>query len=406
MTHRASWIFAALLLAVLCVAGYREATLRAPASLGPDQEEYLASGVAAYEEQVFFWKAPLYSLWLAAFYRISGGDAARYARLEKGVSVLLLALMLGALAWRLIDGRTGLLAVFWTLQCKYLLVEPNNSHTLAAILFASSGLCLLTLKPAQRLPAALFALFLAAQVRAEMWLVLGGVIAILFLREGWERLREKRRTTLFAAGSVWWGVGLALALGVWTLFHFRQGSENHYRLLDEAFAQNFAANYVERNGLEAQYPSPWRSCHEIRRTVMPGAEGLVDAIRLHPGIVAAHIRHNVRVSLRAIPASVLGIDRKGLWALVVGLYLVSYLVTWTAPSTTTGWSRLSEEQKWQLGALAGSTIALVLSTWLFRAAARYYIQLIPVLLPALALALHWILGNRMRIHDQRHSSCL
>lgn len=399
-------IAGALLIALLAVTAYREIALRGAASLGPDQEEYLASGAAAYEKQVFFWKAPLYSLWLAAFYRISGGDAAFYPSLEKAISVLLLALMTGALSWRLVDARTGLLAIFWVLQCKYLVAEPNNSHTLAAILFALSGICLLALRPAYRLPASLFALYLSTQVRAEMRLVLLVMIGSLICHAAFERLVKKRRSSLAEAGGVWWGVGLTLALSLSLLFQARQGSESRYPLIDEAFAQNFAANYVERNHLQDRYPSPWKSCHEIWRAVLPGTEGMLGAFRTFPGIVAAHIRYNVEVSLRAIPASVLGINRKGLWLLVVALYLASYWLRWTAPSCEAGWSRLSRDQKRQLGMLAFSTIALVLNTWLFRAAARYYIQLIPVLPPLLFLTFHQRILHRFRIHDQRHSSGL
>ncbi|MFN0084188.1 MAG: hypothetical protein ACKVX9_02265 [Blastocatellia bacterium] len=396
---------AALLLALLFISAYREILSRGAPSLGPDQEEYLASGVAASETHVFFWKAPLYSLWLAAFYRIAGRDAAWYPSLEKAVSVILLALMTGALSWRLIDARTGLFAVFWVLQCKYLLVEPNNSHTLAAILTAASAICL-TLKQPYGLPSALFALYLSTLVRAEMRLVLVVMAGVLICRVALECAGKKRRPSLQASAVACWGACLLLAASLSLLFFLRQGGENRYPLIDEAFAQNFAACYVERNNLQAVYPNPWKSCHEIQRAVMPGTTTMLGAFRHYPGVVASHILYNMRVSLRAIPASVLGIHHQALWLLAAALYLLSYMLKWTAASPGNGWSRLSPGQRSHLTTFALSMSMLALNTWLFRAAARYYIQLIPLLLPLLFLAIHQAMGKWLRSYDQRHPSGL
>ncbi len=390
-------------MAILLLAGiaWREIALRGPIELGLDQEEYLAAGAAAFERGLFFWKAPLYSLWLAPFHAVWGGDLTRYAAMEKAVSVLLFALAMGELCRRLVDGRTGLLAVFWVLQCKYLLNEPNNSHTLTAILIAASALCLTLRSEAARFPVALFALFLSCLVRSEMRSVLGAFPVLTAAGAAWERRQRATPFEFTAAKGAAWAACLLLALSLCTFFQIRRDKDDHYDLIEEAFTQNFAANYVERNGLQAEYPSPWKSCHEIRRRAMPDAPTIGEAIRRHPAEVGAHIRYNIAISLRAIPASVLGIARRGLWGLVALAYLASYLL-WR-PSAI-GWQRLSDGQRRRLIALSLSLGALVLTTWFFRAAARYYIQLIPALLPMLLIGLHLGVLRGLRTDDQRHSS--
>lgn len=346
---------------------------------GPDQEEYLASGVAATEKGVFFWKAPLYSAWMGAFYLIGGKDLRICFFLEKTVSVLLLASLTGYLVVKLFDKRTGILAAIWVLNCRYLLQEPNNSHTLTACLLVASAIILLTMNEVIRIPASLLFIFFSTLVRSEMWLPLIGILICLAV-SGRQVLFGGRLAELYLRRQmlISWIFCCAIGLLLSILFSFRQGGEERYGLIDEAFAQNFAANYVERRHLLSQYPHPWGAAHEITNLAMPGVKTLIDAVTLYPSEVLAHILFNVKVSIKAVPSMLAGVESFWIMTITIVIYISSYLIA--NGSYPTGWKTLASDNRRLLVIWGLSCLLLILNSYIFRVAARYYIQLIPAFL--------------------------
>lgn len=369
---------ACALIALASLASYR-LFQRIPYPPGIDQEEYLAAGRSFAEQFVFFWKSPLYSAWLGIFHFLSGGNQEFCFFLEKAVSVLLLALLVAYLGRLLFDTRTGLLLGVWVVNCKYLIWEVNNSHTLTACLLVAGALSLFLPNERARVPLALLAVFLSTQVRAEMRLPLAAMIVYVLWSWGRGLIKQTGASSIFDARAFrWWAGCGAMALALLVLFATRPGGEAKYELANEAFAQNFAANYVDRFGLHERYPHPWGAAHEIMGNAMPGADGLIEAFVKHPREVAAHVLFNIKVSLRALPANVLGVTNRWLMAAVFALYLVSFWLWPQRESYRAKWTALPEETRRMLIAWALGSGLLILNTYLFRVAARYYIQLIPV----------------------------
>lgn len=371
-------VLAGAMIALASLASYR-LFQSIPYPPGPDQEEYLAAGRSFAEHFVFFWKAPLYSAWLGIFHLLSGGNQQVCFFIEKAVSVLLLALLVAYLGRRLFDTRTGLLLGVWVVNCKYLIWEVNNSHTLTACLLVAGALCLFLPNQRARVPLALLAVFLSAQVRAEMMLPLAALIGYVLWSLGKRLIKRADAASIFDVHALRWWVGCgALALALLLLFASRQGGEAKYELANEAFAQNFAANYVDRFGLHERYPHPWGAAHEIMGNVMPGAQSLTEAVIHHPREVVAHVLFNVKISLRALPANVLGFTQRWLMAAIFVFYLASFWLWPQRDSYRARWAALPEETKRMLVVWALGSSLLVLNTYVFRVAARYYIQLIPV----------------------------
>jgi hypothetical protein len=342
---------------------------------GPDQEEYLRAGVTAAERGVFFWKAPLYSLWLSLFYTLSGADPERSFYLEKAASIALLAGLTGFLARRIFDLGATVLATVWVLNCKYLLQEPNNSHTLTACLFTLGAVLVVRAAPGARLPLLLLVTYLATLVRAEMRLPLAAIIAWALLSILKPSLAGGSAGELFSVRATVLCAAIAIVIG--SLFVLRADNESRYLLADEAFAQNFAANYVERLELSEQYPNPWGEAHAIMQLAMPGARTLTEAIIRYPAEVLRHAFYNVKVSIRAVPAAILGWKSKVVMALALMLYGCLCLFR---RNREIGWYALDDDQRRMLIVWGMASGLLVLNTYLFRSAARYYIQLIPVLI--------------------------
>lgn len=342
---------------------------------GPDQEEYLRAGVTAVERGLLFWKAPLYSLWLGLFYMLSGADLERCFYLEKAASIALLAGLTGYLAGRIFDLSAAMLAAIWVLNCKYLLQEPNNSHTLTACLYTLGAVLVVRGAPGARLPLLLLATYVATLVRAEMRLPLAAIVALALLSILKPSLAGGSARKLFSVRATALCALVAIAIG--SFFVLRADNESRYPLADEAFAQNFAANYVERRQLTAQYPNPWGEAHTIMQLAMPGATTLTEAIIRYPMEALHHAFYNVKVSIRAVPAAILG--WKSRTVMVLALILYGCLCLFRR-NTRVGWYGLDDDQRRMLIIWVMASGLLVLNTYLFRSAARYYIQLIPILI--------------------------
>ena len=111
----------------------------------------------------------------------NGRDLRRTFFVEKYTSVALLSVATGLLAWRLFGFPAGVLLGCWVANCRYLLLETNGSHALAASLYVLAALCLVMPWKSVRLPMALLLTYFSAQARSEMWVPLMLILAALAL---------------------------------------------------------------------------------------------------------------------------------------------------------------------------------------------------------------------------------
>jgi hypothetical protein len=349
-----------------------------------DQDIYLAAGENFAKRFIFLWRAPLYSAWLGMFYFLSGGDLQRCFFFEKLLSILLLSGLVACLAYRLFDIRTSMLLGVWVLNCKYFILEANNSHTLATSLFIVSLLCLLLSNQALRLPTALLALFLSTQVRSEMWIIFLAVILYLVGRSIKRWITMRKHVGQFSiAGQFHWLSCLAIGAFLSVLFFLRLGPAEPSRL-DVALTQNFAANYVERNHLSERYPDPWRSYLAIWSEALPEAPNPAAALRHYPDEVLGHVLYNMKLSLKALPANVLSFDHPLIMLIIFTVYLGLIILGIPASDHSVKWKSIPEETKRLVTLWLTATCLLIFLTFIFRAAVRYYIPLIPVQLMFIA----------------------
>ena len=244
-------------------------TTRIPYPTRDDQMDNLVQATAFIDHFIFYWRGPLYVAWLGLHLSLAAGDPPTAMYFEKLTSVLLLAALTAWLGCRLWGWRAGLLMAAWTLNCTFVVTQSTNNHTLAASLFTLSLIFLTSSQDMRRAPFALLALFLATQVRQEMWLVFGAAVLLfavwtvrpsLYGRDhAWREAMPTRRAWAAAALTE------AIIFGVITL---RSGPPFPDRT-NFAFGQTFAKNYVERHQLEAKYPDAWTSFYEILSENVP-----------------------------------------------------------------------------------------------------------------------------------------
>jgi hypothetical protein len=345
---------------------------------GSDQDSYLLAGKEFIEDALFQWRAPFYSVWIGMFYLLSGQVLQSCFYLEKHFSVFLLSLLVACLGRKLFDTRTGLLIGIWVLNCKYFIIEANGTHAMVASLYTVSILSLLIGNQYARLPVALFPLFLATQVRVDMWLPFITIIVAIILVLIRRPLSSQSIKQLFAKPSIpYWTSCLALCVMISALFASRPGSIEP-SIAGQAFVSNFAVNYVERMNLGDRYPQPWYAVDQILKEAVPGATDTWTAIRMYPLEIKAHVTYNLKLILRALGANVLALDNP-LWMLTAALtYFGSYII---------GQKQIDYLEKWK-SVLRNSGPLFVIwflalcwiipMTMIFRAAARYYIPLIPL----------------------------
>ncbi len=344
---------------------------------GSDQDSYLEAGKEFVEQAVFLWRAPLYSAWMGLFYFMSGEASQLCFFFEKYFSVFLFSLLVAYLGQKLFDLRTGLLMGVWVLNCKYFIIEANGSHAMVGALFTASVLCLLLQNKHTRLPFALFFLFLATQVRIEMW----GVFLFVVVAVSIITFRgDYRRTIKWAqlkSGGVYWLSCLTVGIGLTILFASRP-SFVEPPIPNHAFVQNFAVNYVERKGLLDRYPQPWAAVTRVWEDALPGATDALSAIRMYPNEIGAHFLYNLKLSLKALPANIFAVDNPLLMLVVMVVYFGTH-VFWMKPADYLEKWRSIPADTFSLLAIFSIALCLVIPmTMIYRAAARYYIPLIPV----------------------------
>jgi hypothetical protein len=374
-----------------------------------DQTMYLAAASYFARHFIFFWRSPLYGAWIGVFYLVSGCDPQLCFYLEKFASLVVLSLSVACLGYHLFDIRSGLLMGFWTLNCKYVVLETNGSHALAATLFALSLNCLLLRNQAARIPAALLLMFLSTQVRSEMWVPFLGIVAYLAARSVRKRLSGQGQE-FFVTSRMrhYWIICSVIGLGSIMLFNARPSPKEPHRL-SEAFAMNFALNYIDRHHLSARNSLTETDWRYIWVNALPGVSRSADAIELdreelhpftavrkYPGEMLNHVAYNLRLAAIAFPAAFLAFDRRGLMLLVVLGYLLS-LVFFNEPDDRPDkWNSLSREFRHFLLTWSIAICLLVPISLLLRVAARYYIQLIPIQITAATLIIRAAL-NKIRI---------
>lgn len=354
-----------------------------------DQRMYLAGGMEFAERFLFFWRAPLYGAWIGIFHIASGGDPAASFHFEKLTTLLLLGLLVAYLGRLLFDVRTGLLLGVWVLNCKYLVLETNGSHMLAACLFVGSFLCFFIRDRRARLPAALLTLFLSTQVRSEMWIPFCAIVLSLLVLAVKDRVQGKGRvTSSLARERSYWVGGTIVAMGLSVLFYARATPPESHRFA-EAFAMNFAMNYVDRNHLTGEYTAPDLPYTEIWVRALPGVSSsadaierdrgelhLIDAFKRYPSEMLAHVLYNISLSVRGVPAMFLAFDRPMLMLIAFMVYIGSFVV-WRRPGPDR-WKSLPENTKRLLVVWSLEACLLIPITLIFRVVARYYIPFAPV----------------------------
>jgi hypothetical protein len=370
---------------------------------------YLAAARYFAHHFIFFWRSPLYGAWMGVFYLVSGCDPQLCFYLEKFASLVVLSLSVAYLGCRLFDIRSGLLMGFWTLNCKYVVLETNGSHALAATLFALSLNCLLLRNQAARVPTALLVMFLSTQVRSEMWVPFLAIVAYLAARSVRKRL-SGQGPEFFVTSKMrhYWIICSVIGLGLILLFNARPSPEEPHRF-SEAFAMNFALNYIDRHHLSARNSLAETDWRYIWVNALPGVSRSADAIELdreelhpftavrkYPGEMLIHVAYNLRLAATALPAVFLAFDRRGVMFLIVTGYLLSLALIKKADDRPDKWNSFSREFRYLLLTWSLAICLLVPVSLVLRVVARYYIQLVPIQITSATLIIR-ATANKIRI---------
>ena len=343
---------------------------------------------------------PLYSTWLATIYLLNGKDLRRCFYVEKTVSVLLLSLLVAFLGLKLFGPRSAFLLFIWVLNCKYLITEPNGSHTMAAAMLVASVLCFHLPIRAATLPASLLILFLSTKVREEMIIPVAFVAGFLVIRMlyRWKRDRKRRVTTDAFAKYYWIGAGLVFG-GMLLIFAVRpiDPKSAYFSVL---FRGEFAGTYVNRTGLREQLPGEKSWVEEAwdltYNEKLPGIKTDFDVIRLYPREELANIVYNIKLTPGVARAMFLAFDHPLLMLAALLLYVFSVVIWPGADGRFHRW-RISNEIAtllvvWAIGTclIVGLIIPLYVS-------ARHYVQLIPVEIIAAMFILRFAMTRLLRL---------
>jgi hypothetical protein len=332
---------------------------------------------------------------MGLFYIGANHDMQLCFYVEKYASIAALSLATALLGRQLFDIRTGLLMGVWVLNCKYFVTETNGSHGLAASLLVCSLLALLRRDGRSRVPVALLFLFLSTQVRSEMWVPFGAIIAALSVRFALDKLGDgEADATANRSMSPYWPTCIAASLCLALIFNSRSGLREPGRLA-EAFAMNYALNYLDRYGVDdsvsrqgesSQY-APWM---EVWVVAFPGVSQSAEAIERnrdeiqpfkaiikYPERIASHVWYNVTLSFRALPAVFLAFDRPYLMLMVWVIYLASLFAIKPGQSCLDPWLHTPAQVRRLLLLWVFAIFLLVPISFIFRVVGRYYVPLIP-----------------------------
>ncbi len=296
-----------------------------------DQDGYLESGRVFADQHVVRWITPIYSIWMGGFYLLNSKDMESTFWSEKFVSVLIFAILAAWLGWKLFGPALGLLMGLWTLNCRYMVLEAAGTHALATSVAILGALCFFLPRKNLRLPAATFLLFLATQVRQDMWapfLTFCFALAILFLRDVWKG--KLRLNSLERASVLPWIAALVLSASVYTALALHSTPRRPNRIGD-TFGQYYAYQYVQRNALQSKFTDPMNQWLDIIKESMPDLAdpSLISPLavaRRHPSELIAHVTFNAKTAIMALPAMIAGLIHPLLFSVIsIGLVLFCIL---------------------------------------------------------------------------------
>jgi hypothetical protein len=344
-----------------------------------DQDYYLHGGAEFARHFVVLHRAPFYSIWMAFWFVASGENLHQTYYTEKIASVILLATLTGFLSCRLFTYPCGVFIGCWLANCHYFLHETNGSHALAAALYVGAALCLFLPWKSARIPSALLMSFLSIQARSEMWIPFLAIVAILVLNGLRGRLQNLHPLPWLM---------FAVIIGMLIMFISARSGPPEQSRFAEAFRENYAKGYVERNNLSERYPDPWGESEIIWEESMPGATSILGAIREYPGRISQHCLHNVRMMPRAIGAMIISIES---FSLMLASIAACCIMAFSFRSQRM--SPFDREAIHYLLLWGGALVLLIPLSIVFRVAARYYIQLVPFMLIGLIALLKETFGR-------------
>jgi len=357
--------------------------LSRPLPFPPHSDEgfYLSAACDSAGGLILSEKAPMYSLWLRAVCLLNSCVAVRCLFWDRLCSIFLLSLLCSCLGERFFGFRTGVLFGFWIVNSKYIVIEPNGSNRLAAILFVVSLLCLFVPNRHARLPAATLLAFLSSLARPEMRVPLLAILCYIVVREAIALLLHRAHS---AAGSWrkeigYWvlAIGLAASLQAYVTTHGVSDKGLGFTT-EDAFTLGFGVTYIERNALSVQYPDAWQAAYEVVGRIMPGVSHPYQALIHFPRHFVDHFVYNFRKCAVVMFSLLFGYCSR---SLQLGAFLC-YLVAgglWPGRTAVKQAAKpLSPAQHEQLVVWFSSACLLVPLSCVFLILWRYYLPLIPL----------------------------
>lgn len=343
---------------------------------GMDQDGYLLAGKEFSEKFILMWRAPLYSMWMGVVYYICEYDMRLAFYVEKILSIIILSSLIGVMIKRLIGGWAGVVSAAWTWNLKYLLTETNGSHAAAASMFTLAIISLSIVDKYIRILLVFYFLYLSAMCRSEMWVVLI-LTGMLFI--GYWLKRNAGYVSLIAGlkniPGKYWILTLALLCMSISMNVMRMSKPEQDRL-SVAFMQNFVVTYVEREGLKDKYQDAWISWQAVLAEVMPNAATPYNAIKYYPSDIVNHFIYNVRLSIKALPATAFAFNSN----IVAAFTFILLILTILSGGFFSQDQYLNSGSLYLVAIVLVSACILVPISIVLRVAARYYIQLIPVMI--------------------------
>jgi hypothetical protein len=304
--------------------------------------------------------------WIAAAFLTTNGSLTRTHQVERTATLVLLAAVTGWVASRAVGVYGGFLAAGWVLCARYLVGEPNGSHSAAAV-FWMAGVGLLTVTGSSSRPAAAFLFCMSTQLRSDMWPPT--LLALpLLIRRDWLETRLSGR-------SAWLGWGSAAVLVI-TILALRSHDLERNRI-SVLFRQSLSMTHLERTeGIPADQ-LPWNDYEAVWARLFPDTPDGLSLIRTRPGVFIDHFSYQARVAVRALAADILRVENPVPFLVAWMLWVIIQLAPGGRRSPLCPYDM-------RIGMLV--LLVLVPLNCIFRVAARNLLQLVPAGIVALMIA--------------------
>jgi hypothetical protein len=348
-----------------------------------DQDDYLRWGREAATSGRLQSRAPLYSLWIAAAYLTTDGPLTRTQQVERTATLMLLAVVTGWVASRVVGVYGGFLAAAWVLCARYLVAEPNGSHSAAAVVWMA-GVGLLTVSRAGLRPAAAFLFCMSTQLRSDMWFPALLAVPLLVCRD-WQEAR-------FRSATKWlcWGSAVVACIGALAAC----SHELERTRISVLFRQSLSMTHVERTEGIPAHELPWHDYEAVWARLFPDTPDSWSLVRRRPEVLVQHVVYQARLSVRALAADVLRVESPWAFMAAVALWVVLQLASVGRPS-----SRMAYDTSVAMLAL----VTLVPVSCLFRVAARNYLQMVPPVIITIMVAAQFALFRLRSSHIGRRA---